>query len=233
MKICAIIPAYNEEKNIRWLVSSLKKSGYAVLVIDDGSSDGTSNEASSAGAEVLRNGVNQGKGASLIRGFSHVKRGDFDGVIVMDGDGQHLPEDIPALLSAAGAGGNLVVGNRMARPGEMPLSRWLTNKFMSFLLSCLTKQRISDSQCGFRFISASTLAKLNLSCSNYEIESEMLLAAGRSGCKILSVPVKSVYRGTKSQIDPLLDTVRFFRFIWRQLRCRRADGGSKEPCLPG
>jgi len=219
VKICVIIPAYNEEKNIRWLVSSLKKNGYTVLVIDDGSSDGTSNEAASAGAEVLRNGVNQGKGASLIRGFSHVKRGEFDGVIVMDGDGQHLPEDIPALLSAAGAGGNLVVGNRMARPGEMPLSRWITNKFMSLLLSCLTKQRIPDSQCGFRFISASTLAKLNLSCNNYEIESEMLLAAGRSGCKILSAQVKSVYRGTKSQIDPLLDTVRFFRFIWRQLFC--------------
>ncbi len=220
MKICVIIPAYNEGKNIRWLVSSLRKSGYAVVVIDDGSSDGTSGEAASAGAEVLRNDVNQGKGASLIRGFSHAKRGGFDGFIVMDGDGQHLPEDIPGLLSAAERGGNLVVGNRMSRPGEMPFSRWLTNKFMSFLLSCLTGQRIPDSQCGFRFISVSTLEKLSLSCSNYEIESEMLLAAGRSGCRILSVPVKSVYRGTKSQIDPLVDTVRFFRFIWKQLHCR-------------
>lgn len=230
MKICVIIPAFNEEKNIRWLVFSLKENGYSVVVVDDGSSDATSAEAASAGAEVLRNGVNQGKGASLIRGFSYIKNGGFDGIIVMDGDGQHLPGDIPALLLPAGDGKCMVVGNRMAKPGEMPFARWLTNKFMSLLLSCLTRQRIPDSQCGFRFIPSATLRKMKLSCSNYEIESEMLLAAGRSGCKILSVPVRSVYRGTKSQIDPLVDTVRFFRFIWRQLCCRGKYGKTrKEP----
>jgi len=222
VNICVVIPAYNESGNISWLVSSLKKKGYAVLVVDDGSVDNTVFEAETAGAVVLRNGVNMGKGASLIRGFSYVKQKEFDGVIVMDGDGQHLPDDIPLLLRAAEAGGSLVVGNRMAMPGAMPFSRWLTNKIMSLLLSCLTHQRIPDSQCGFRFISAPLLGRLRLFCSNYEIESEMLLDAGRSGYKIISVPVRSVYRGTKSQINPVIDTVRFFRFIWRQLRCRSA-----------
>ncbi|MFA5320588.1 MAG: glycosyltransferase family 2 protein [Candidatus Omnitrophota bacterium] len=228
MNICVVIPAYNEIANISWLVSSLKKKGYAVLVVDDGSTDDTASAAETAGAVVLRNDVNMGKGASLIRGFSYVKQKGFDGVIVMDGDGQHLPEDIPVLLRSAGAGGSLVVGNRMAKPGAMPFSRWLTNKIMSLLLSCLTRQSIPDSQCGFRFIAAPLLEKLKLSCSNYEIESEMLMDAGRSGYKIFSVPVKSVYRGTKSQINPVIDTLRFFRFIRRQLRRRSVDDAKRK-----
>jgi len=188
-----------------------------VLVIDDGSTDNTSSRATDAGALVLRNNKNEGKGASLIKGFSYAYEKGYDAIMTMDGDGQHLPQDIPIFIKAYQSGESIVIGNRMHQKEKMPLSRFLTNKFMSWLISLITGQNIPDSQCGFRLIRKDLLKKTTLKANKYEIESEILLLAAKLGYKIVSVPVTTVYNGAKSRINPLVDTFRFVGFIARYL----------------
>lgn len=99
----------------------------------------------------------------------------------------------------------------------MPLLRVLTNKFMSRLISSIVKQEIPDTQCGFRLIKSDVLRILNLRTCKYDTESEILIKAARSGFKIESVPIDSIYRGEKSKINPLIDSIRFFKLIIREL----------------
>ena len=219
MKICAIIPVYNESKAIGDLVKQVRQQQIDVLVVDDGSQDNSADIARNNGAIVLKNITNQGKGASLIQGLNYALNNNFDAAVLMDGDGQHLPEDIPAFIrkfeeSAAA----LILGNRMQDTKSMPPVRYLTNKFMSWLISKITGQNIPDTQCGFRFITKDLIAKLKFTTKHYETESEMIIQAAHSGGKIESIPVRTVYRGEKSQINPLFDTLRFFMFIIRHIR---------------
>lgn len=219
MKACIIIPSYNEAKAIGGLVREIRSQNFDTVIVDDGSQDNTSVIAQNYGAIVLRNQKNQGKGASLIRGFDYALGNGFDAVITMDGDGQHEPSDIPNFLRSAENSRNAIfIGNRMMKTKGMPWLRIATNKFMSWLISCATKQKIPDTQCGFRLIKRGLLEKLKLTALKYEIESEMLIKAARLGFTIESIPIKTVYRQEKSQINPFIDTLRFIRFILRELR---------------
>ncbi|MFA6350194.1 MAG: glycosyltransferase family 2 protein [Candidatus Omnitrophota bacterium] len=219
MNVCVIIPTYNESTNIAALIKEIRALGLSLLVVDDGSKDDTVKIAEQNGAQLIVNKVNQGKGASLIRGFSYCLENGFEAVICMDGDGQHLPADIPLFLKEAQAGREqMLIGNRMNDTKKMPLVRWVTNKFMSWLISIICGQKIYDSQCGFRLIKAELLRKLDLKYSKYEIESEMLIRASRLGFKIKSIPITTVYRGEKSSINPFVDTGRFIRFIFREAK---------------
>ena len=212
--IC-LIPSFNEEKTIGWLVMSLRTKGFDVTVIDDGSMDQTARLAHANGAEVIINERNLGKGASLRKAFEILKNRPCEGVIVMDGDGQHLPSDVDQFVRCFRQKvPGLVVGNRMHRPKGMPFIRQLTNAFMSSIISRMCRQRIPDTQCGFRLISIDALRAIALNTDRYEIESEMLLEVARAGFKIESVPIASVYDGQYSAIHPVKDTIRFFRFIF-------------------
>ncbi len=217
MKICVLIPSFNEEKTIGWLVKAVREKGFDVVVIDDGSSDQTTKIARENGAEVIVNEHNIGKGASLRRAFGLLSEKNYDAVITMDGDGQHLPDDILPFVRCYEQGKPaIIVGNRMLKAKGMPLVRWLTNKFMSFVISGLCKKDIPDSQCGFRLIDTKVLKDLNLSTENFEIESEMLFEAAKNGYKIESIPVTTVYEGQYSAIHPVKDTVRFIKFVLRK-----------------
>ncbi|RJP28840.1 MAG: glycosyltransferase family 2 protein [Candidatus Omnitrophota bacterium] len=216
-RICVIIPTYNEEKVIARLLKRITYPGISVLVIDDGSTDNTYQLAMQAGVTVLHNEVNQGKGASLIKGFEYALNGNFDAVITMDGDGQHLPEEIPHFVKALEHNYDLIIGNRLINRKNMPLIRLATNRFMSWLLSLIARQKIPDTQCGFRLIKKRLLEKISFSTKKYETESEIIIKAARLGFKIGSIPVTTVYSGEKSNINPFIDTVRFIKFIWREL----------------
>lgn len=211
MRVCVLIPSYNEEKTIGDIVKELKAKGLEVIVVDDGSADNTEKVASENGALVMRHSKNLGKGASLKEGFEFILRmTNFDTIIIMDGDGQHSPEDVQKFLSRAREhGDDVIVGNRMAFTKDMPFVRLATNKFMSFLLSAMCKQRIQDTQCGFRLIKRSVLKKINLKSDKYDLESEMLIKASRKNLKIASVPVKTIYRDELSRIRPVKDAIRF------------------------
>ena len=218
MKICVIIPAYNEALSIGKIIAEIRKQNLNVLVVDDGSTDNTSKVVSSGGAVLLVNNTNHGKGSCLIKGFGYALENGFDAVITMDGDGQHLARDIPSFLKAAENSNNSIfVGNRMLSTKNMPAERIITNKFMSCLISIITKQRLPDTQCGFRLIKRELLQKMKLTTRNYEIESEIILRASSLGAKIESVPISTVYEGNKSMINPFMDAFRFIRFILEEI----------------
>ena len=211
-----LIPAYNVGPFIGGLVSRLKNYGARVYVVDDGSGDNTAQAAQSAGAVVISNAVNQGKGAGLRKGFSRVLKDGFGYVLVLDGDGQHNPDDADRFFRVlADTDADIVIGNRMSDKGRMPFTRILVNGAMSILISGLSGQRIPDTQCGFRLIKADVLKDLEIISSNYEAESELLIKAARAGRRIASVPITTIYRGEVSGIRPIKDTLRFIAMIAR------------------
>jgi len=218
MKICVIIPVYNEAKFLGKLVSSVKEKGFDVIVINDGSEDDSGAIAKQKGAHVLENKVRSGKGASLRAGFNYILKKDYDGVITMDGDGQHDPQDLVQFITPPDKyRKNVIVGNRMRDPKGMPFVRYITNRFMSGLVSLICKQNVPDTQCGFRYLHRRVLENITLSMNGYEIESELLIKATRSGYKIYSVPIESIYNEEKSSINPIKDTFLFFIFIFKSI----------------
>lgn len=215
MRLCVVIPAFNESASIGGIIDAVRKRGHDILVIDDGSSDDTGAIARGKGVRLIRHDRNLGKGASLREGFEYARtRTDCDAVIVMDGDGQHRVEDIEGFLKAASGGtADIIVGNRMGYTKNMPPLRYLVNRSMSWMISALCGQHVPDTQCGFRLLTRRALREIRITTANYEIESEMLLAAARKGMRISSVPITTVYRGEHSDINPFIDTVRFFVLI--------------------
>lgn len=216
MRTCVIIPAYNEEKTVQVLITSVKRYVPDVLVISDGSTDRTEELAKEGGAVVISFENNLGKGKVLKDGFDYALKNNYDAVITMDADGQHSPADIPNIINRASSPkAGIVVGNRMANPENMPVLRFTTNILMSLIISLICRQNIPDSQCGFRLIKSDVLRKIRLFSANYEIESEVLIKASRLGFRVISAPIKSVYEGQLSLINPFLDTWRFFVMLYR------------------
>ena len=214
--VAALIPAYYEEAQIQTVARRTMAQLDHVLVLDDGSTDHTSDEARKAGAEVIKHEQNKGKGAAIKTGLKELTARGFLYVLVLDGDGQHLPEEIPAFLEEANrSGAAFVVGNRMADTAKMPFVRKLTNQFMSGQISRLCGQPVPDSQCGFRMMRRDVIPHLFCESNNYDYETEMLLIASREGFKIAAVPVSTIYGEEKSKIHPVRDTVRFFKLISR------------------
>ena len=217
MKICVIIPAHNESLKIGEIVSQMKRKKLSVVVIDDGSNDNSGAIASQNGAFVIPHKEKQGKGVSLCDGFNFAVKNDFNGVITMDGDGQHSVSDIDVLLEVAFKHQPcLVTGNRMNNTKDMPWMRWLANRVTSYIISSICRQNIPDTQCGFRFVSIDILKCINLKSSDFEIESEVLIEASKKGFKIYSVPIQTIYRDESSKINPLVDTIRFFVYVIKE-----------------
>lgn len=215
MNIWVVVPAYNEEENLAELLQKIKAKGLSVLAIDDGSIDNTYIVAKKWADVVLHNIKNLGKGISLRRAISYLFEEDnFDYIITMDGDGQHDVADLDKFLAYAQKGKHFVVGNRMHNPIGMPYTRIITNRFMSWLISRLVRQYIPDTQCGFRMMSRDLLQKIVINTKKFEIESEILIKAARSGFPITSIPIKSIYfKNVRSKIRPFADTLRFIKFI--------------------
>ena len=224
MRICAIIPAYNEAAEIGTVVSRVRAKGIDAVVIDDGSSDESGAIAREHGAVVIVHQEKRGKGRSLRHGFDYALAQGYEGVVTLDGDGQHDVDDIDVFLARAAANNAcVIVGTRMRNPAGMPLLRFLVNKTMSSLISASCGQVIPDTQCGYRFIGTNVLRAIALSSSDFEIESEVLVQSSRQGFSIHSVPIKTIYRNESSKIDPLFDTIRFFIFMGRVLCAGKAN----------
>jgi glycosyltransferase involved in cell wall biosynthesis len=214
VRICVIIPTYNESLAIAGLISQINKLGLEAIIIDDGSVDDTVKIATASGAKVLANPKNMGKGASLVKGYNFALQQGFDAVISMDGDGQHSCDDLPAFIQMSkNSPSALIVGNRMGSSKGMPLLRVVTNFLMSKFISLVVKQYIPDTQCGFRLAKKELLTKIDLSTSKYETESEVLIKAAHLGFKIESIPIRTIYSGQKSRINPFIDSLRFLRFM--------------------
>ncbi|MFA5271216.1 MAG: glycosyltransferase family 2 protein [Candidatus Omnitrophota bacterium] len=215
MKIWMVIPAYNEAQLLEKVLLEVKKNPVKILVIDDGSSDATYLVAGKVADIVIKNEENRGKGMSLRKAIDYLlEKENFDYIVTMDADGQHLASDIENFLKEAESKENFVVGNRMDNPLHMPKVRVLTNKFMSWFISRVAKQKIPDTQCGFRLISRNVLKTVQFKTKKFEVESEILIKAARAGFVIKSIPIQSIYsKNQKSRIHPFVDTIRFIRFI--------------------
>lgn len=212
----AIVPAWREEGRVGEVVRRLRVVVPEVLVVDDGSPDGTAREARDAGASVIVHERNRGKGAALRTGFAWALARGADPVLTLDADGQHIPEEAPRLSSCAErTRADIVVGTRRFDPREMPFARRWTNRTMSAVLSLLAGTRIGDSQSGFRLFRARVLAALRLSTEGYDLESEVLVRAARLGFRIREADVSTVYGTEKSKIRPVRDSVRFLALVAR------------------
>ena len=214
-RVIALIPAYNEAARVGEVVAEARRHVDEVVVIDDGSGDGTAAAAEKAGARVLRHEQNRGKGGAIATALDYFGRSDAEFAVLLDADGQHDPSEIAKFVETADREkADIVVGNRMGDTGDMPVVRRLTNEFTSWVTSKLARQRIPDSQCGYRLLRRSVLEDLRLSTVRFETETEMLIEAARAGHKIISIPIRTIYEtGHASHVHPVRDTIRFFTFV--------------------
>ena len=201
----ALVPAYQAAGTVGAVVAGLMHHVSSVLGVDDGSTDETGAAAAAAGAEVLRLAENSGKGSAVRAGLARLLATPATHVAFVDADAQHDPDDLPALLSAARAGEDFVIGSRMSQPEEIPPVRYRTNEIGSRILTRMTGHEIEDGQSGYRVIAADLLRKLSLSSKGYMIETEILLKAAPKITHVTSVPVKAVYGGP-SHYRPFRDT---------------------------
>ena len=207
--VVAVIPAYQCAATIGAVVSGVRRFLDSVVVVDDGSDDATGAAAAAAGARVERLPRNRGKGVALLRGIEIALAADPEAVLLLDGDGQHDPADVPAFLAAWDAGaGELLIGSRMGDPDVIPRARYWTNRIGSRVLSWMTGWDVADSQSGYRLLSADLLRRLPLASRGYAVESEMLIKAAHRRARLAEVPIRTIYEGNTSHYRPLLDTAR-------------------------
>lgn len=217
MRYIVLIPVYNEEKTIRSVVEGVLTITKDVLVIDDGSSDSTLSKIESLDIPIIKQ-FHRGKGAAIRAGFGYAIERSYEWVITIDGDGQHDWREIPKFIDAmTNRTGDIIVGSRMTDTSTMPLLRLVINRVMSTIISRIVARRIPDSQCGFKAIKVEVLKDINLTTSNYDTESEILIKAGKRDYTILSIPIKTIYNGSDSGINKFTDTVRFLSLIRNSL----------------
>jgi glycosyltransferase involved in cell wall biosynthesis len=209
-RVAVIIPAFNAALTLEPVVNAAREQIATVVVVDDGSVDGTSDVAAKAGAIVLKHEVNRGKGAALKTGFKWACGQDLDGVITLDADGQHLPREIPKFIACHDAtGGDLIIGGRAHLFGQMLPRRRMANRFSAWTIAFASGTDITDSQSGYRFYSTRLLRTLRLRSEGFAMESEVIVRAGRGGFKVLTTPIDLGFVDglSTSHYKPLKDTL--------------------------
>ena len=191
--VLVLIPAYNAAAHVADVVHGARKSGLPVLVVDDGSRDATSDRAEQAGATVLRHPANRGKGAALQTGFAYAEKHGFAAVLTLDADGQHDPDEMPALRAAfAQHPGSLILGVRSFDPRLMPRRSRIGNHISTYFISRFSHRRHSDTQTGFR-IYPRRLFTLPLQTRRFDTETELLLWASKLAVPLVEVPIRTIY----------------------------------------
>jgi glycosyltransferase involved in cell wall biosynthesis len=220
MKLLAVIPALNAERTIGDVVRKTREQIQDVIVIDDGCTDRTADVARAEGATVLRHEVNRGKGASLKSGFAYGREHEYDAVITLDADGQHLPSEIPKIIQAwQESGADLVIGGRAHLFDHMLPRRRMANRFSAWAIAKAAGTRVSDSQSGFRLYTARLLREVKLRSDGFDMESEVIIRAGVRKMRIVVTPVDLGFIDglSTSHYRPLGDTL---RIAWTGLRAR-------------
>lgn len=214
LNVAALVPAYQAAAHLGEVLLGLAAlpSKPHVLVVDDGSRDGTAQVARQFGVQVHSFAGNRGKGHALLAGFELLR--DFDAVVTLDADGQHPPACLPAFVAAAEAGADLVLGQREITP-NMPPARRFANRFSSAWCSAIAGQPIADSQCGYRLYRRDVLRRTPVQASRYEVETEMAVRAARLGFKVAHVGIPTVYGDETSHLSPTRDVPRIVAMMVR------------------
>lgn len=235
--VTVLIAAFNEEQPLASILPRIPHEvngqPVGIIVVDDGSTDHTAEVASASGCHTIQLGQNQGKGAALKAGISAVDRASCDALVLMDGDGQHDPKDIPRIAGPVLAGtADMVVGSRYARDsgrGSTPWNRYVVRNATVRILRWVLRIDISDPFSGFRCISPDMLDCLQLHGDRYESEIEMAFCAARSPLPIIELPIERVYGSQMSKmgarLGPILGRVDVVRgygaTILREVRADR------------
>jgi glycosyltransferase involved in cell wall biosynthesis len=209
VRVLVAIPCFNEEVAIGSVVLKAKRHAAEVLVVDDGSSDKTVEVARLAGATVLKHDKNGGKGKAYQTLWEHARKGGFDALAVLDGDGQHDADEIPLLLAQLAAGSDLVIGARWGERTQMPLWRKAGKRVLDYATAAGsegkggTGPKVTDSQSGFRAFDRKALDAIAPKAGGFSIESQMLMDAHEAGLAIGEVPIHCRYDVDGSTEAPL------------------------------
>jgi len=219
MKITVGIPAYNEEKNIAGIISRVKKYADLIIVCDDGSDDLTSEISEQLGAIVIKHSKNKGYGAAINSLFLKAKELESDVFLTFDADGQHRIEDIPVVSDPIIKNQvDVAIGSRFldTKSEEMPNYRKVGIKIITKITNLSIKEKLTDSQSGFRAYSKKALQEITPSDEGMGVSTEILIKASNLELKITEVPIKVNYSGDTSTHDPvshgtsvILSTIKF------------------------
>ncbi|CAJ37112.1 glycosyltransferase family 2 protein [Methanocella arvoryzae] len=210
LKIMVFVPCYNEEVYIGSVVLRSKYYTDDVVVIDDGSCDKTAEVAQLAGAHVIRHEVNKGKGAGIKNAFAYAKKADADILVLMDGDGQHNPDEIPLLIKPIISGeADIVNGSRflVKDSHNVPKYRRFGQGVLNVLTNVVSRHKFTDSQSGFRAFSRNTFDCFSFMQTGMGIESEMLIEAARANLQVKEVQINVRYDVSGSTLNPLVHGV--------------------------
>ncbi len=211
-KASIIIPAYNEEKHIGQVIRKTRRFCKNIIVVDDGSKDRTYEKAKKENVTVLKHTINLGKGAALKTGSEYAIRKEYDILVFMDSDGQHMPEDIPRFLKAL-KGNDIIFGSRELNknmPGILKFGNWFINKINKILFGIT----IGDTQSGFRAMTAKAYKKIRWQSTGYSVESEMIANVGKKKLKYKEIKIKTIY-SDKYKGTTIIDGIRIvLNMIW-------------------
>ena len=221
LRVLAGIPAYNEASYVGSVVLLARQYADEVIVVDDGSTDNTSRIAELAGATVIRHDENKGKGAAIQSLLAEAKKRNADVLVLLDADSQHNPNEIPALVKPISEGFDLVIGSRKAQKNKTPRYRRIGQKVLLRSTRILSKEGISDSECGFRALSPKAIDKLELKEKGFAVESEMIACAADKNLKITEVPISNIYTTDGSTLNPVKHGVGVLNRIMTMIAERR------------
>jgi glycosyltransferase involved in cell wall biosynthesis len=219
LKIAVVIPAYDEAATIREVASQARALAETVIVVDDGSRDGTAAKLEGLDVLVLRHEKNRGKADTLWTGFTRALEMGADIVVTLDGDGQHRAEDIPRLIAAyLQHPESIVVGSRLHDRSNFPARRYYANCFARFWISWAAGYPIADTQTGFRIYPARLLEQLERAHFHgvgFVFESEVLIRAAHRGTRAVAVPIPGIYpkAARASHVRPVLDILLIVRMV--------------------
>jgi glycosyltransferase involved in cell wall biosynthesis len=214
MKLVVVIPAFNEATVIRDVIKSIPKKiknleVMGVVVVDDGSSDNTSQVAKDAGAIVLRHRYNLGAGGATLTGMRAARKMDADVLVTLDADGQHDPKEIAGLVIPISENtADVVIGSRLIDATGMPMIKRLVNWFANFVTYIFSGLWVTDSQSGFKAFSKEAIKKIKLNTSGYEFCTEMIRQINVNHLRLKEVPIQAIYTEySKKKGQPILNSV--------------------------
>lgn len=197
------MPAFNEEKYIGTLVLQARQYVDEVIVVDDGSTDNTAEIAKLAGARVVKHEKNRGYGAAIQSIFAEAKKLNPDALVVLDADAQHSPGEIPNLVKPILDGYDCVIGSRQEHAKNIPFYRRLGQRLILHSVKTLTKDELTDTECGFRAFSRKAVQTLELKETGMAISAETVAEASRKSLKVIQVPISVTYGKDSSTLHPV------------------------------